>query len=121
MAYPTLRIDIEEYEWFINVYEMTEREKQLISKNVKEDNNEGVLDVIVGLIKDWNCTNRAGEPLPISRESLEELPQSIIERIITNSANPKRTALSPKLNSSSLPATPSEVVASVPETNHASV
>lgn len=93
--YPTIDITVENYGWNIKCYEISERESEEIAKASENNDNDGILKVLAGLIIEWNATDRNGNVLPKTADGLKNIPQSVLSAIITGLASGQAT-LDPK-------------------------
>lgn len=100
MAYPTINIEVKGYDWHIKCYEINEREGEEFGEATKAQDNERLLKVLAGLIVEWDCTDRDGNPLPKTVEGLKHLPQSAMSALITGVAGGE-VGLDPKAETSS--------------------
>jgi hypothetical protein len=99
--YPTLTADIPMYSWKISYYEMTEGEALAFQNALTNSNEDRMKEIITGLIKSWNCTDREGNKLPVTAEALDMLPTSVLKILITEILSAGAVSLSPKAKASS--------------------
>ena len=89
--YPTINIEVPAYGWKIKCWEITERESEELVKASEANDNDRTLEVIAGLIIEWNCTDRNGNQLERSAAGLKEVPKSVLEAIINGLGSTKAT------------------------------
>lgn len=89
--YPTITVEAPNYGWRIKCWEISEGESEELGAASATGDHDGVLDIIAGLIIEWNCTDRTGNPLPKTREGLKMMPKSVLTEIITGMAAGKAT------------------------------
>ena len=82
--YPTRTITIPNYGWKVEIYETSLADIE----ELQSASNEAFSQKVFAFIKNWDCLNRAGEPLPLAAESLKKLPQSALRFIIDSIINP---------------------------------
>ena len=107
--YPFLiTLDVTHYHWKVQVYEPTIDENENIRTllNAETPDIAKLQETFAGLLHSWNCTDRKGQPLPPTLESVRQLPQSVFLKIVTGLSEAIIRGFSdPKVNNSPLPIT----------------
>ncbi len=87
-GWPTLTVTIPNYNWAAEVYEPSVAELKAIGDAQGGDDKDKVWAIVSKIIKSWNFTDRAGNPLPVCGESLDQIPPSVVSTIIRGLVNP---------------------------------
>lgn len=100
--YFTRKETIPDYGWSITVYDPTVAELENFQKlSLGTVKWEEVDRILLSLIKEWGCTDRAGNVLPVTPEGMAQIPAAAKLSIASIIFTPKR--LDSKNASSSLP------------------
>ena len=78
--WPTTAIEIEKYEWTIDVYDLEVGEVEALETLFSDDARkiEDLRSVLYKVIASWNCKDRQGNDIPVSLEGLEKLPGPVL-------------------------------------------
>jgi len=79
--YPARVFTIPDYGWKVELYEASLAELDELVKS-QAASEEAFSINIMSFIKNWNCVDKAGQPLPVEVASLRKIPQSALINII---------------------------------------
>ena len=108
MDYPTLHMTIPGYGWHVEYYELTEGDSMAFQEAIEDEDTYQMKEILIDLIKKWDCTDRDGDVLSLVPGSLDKLPASVLKYLIPNLllAGKNEDIISPKSNASSSLHTP---------------
>ena len=84
MSWPTNTIEVEGYDgWKAQVYELSVNEVDELRRLLQiETTTRDTIAALSGSIKEWNFTDREGNPLSINEESLGLIPASALSSLL---------------------------------------
>ena len=96
----TREIKITDYAWVIHAYEPTVQEANQLGDAQRAGDWPQVYSLWPALIKDWNCTDRKDQVLPITAEGMAQIPADVLLEMTSLLTMPRHS--DPKAVSDSL-------------------
>ncbi len=81
--YPTRSLKVPKYNWTVEAYSPTVGEVDALQNAYKSGDWTKVKQIWSTLIVKWDCTNRQGQPLPVSSEGIDQLPMDALKTLTT--------------------------------------